>query len=76
MEVEKDIIEDVYIPFLVRNVLKREWDSFKESNMAETLFNEFLNAIKKDNLTDEFVELMTEFVKAAIFQVDKKRQEV
>ena len=75
MEVEKDIIEDVYIPFLVRNVLKREWDDFKK-NTKETLFDSFLSAIERSRLTDEFVELMTEFVKAAIFQVDKKRQEV
>lgn len=69
-------IEPVYILHLVREVLEDDWKKFKENNNANTLFKRFWVNIICDRLTEEFVVDMADFVKAAIAQVDKKREDV
>lgn len=70
------LIDDVYAPFVIHFVLKKELKSY--NNKIPSLYGDIENAGRKQTkeATEKAIEVMQKFQEAAKFQIDSKRKEL
>lgn len=78
-KIEGDVnafVDDVYAPYIIHFVLKREMQKFKSG--SSSLFGSIEKAGTDDNLqaTEDAISVMKDFQEAARVQIEKKRTEL
>lgn len=73
-----DFIEEVYAPFIINYVLKKELDNYKKNtspSIFETIYTAASDGISK-TATSKVLTDMSDFLNAAHRQIEKKRNEL